>query len=254
MGLLRWLLKELFYTPERVGKIGEDKIAKDLGVLDLFGYRGCCLQNLYIPMSDGNTSEIDVLYLTQKGLFVIESKNYSGFIFGSENQQQWTSTLYAGKTWYGKKQVNKYKFYNPIWQNNSHIKALQEYLGYVHAYSYIVFGDNCELKDVSYNASNVCVCNKSNLKRSIKRMWNQMDVVYDFNVLEELYARLLPLTNVSDEMKQRHIYKINEAATSTICPKCGGQLVLRTAKQGAYKGNSFYGCSNYPRCKYIRNL
>ncbi len=86
MGLLRWLLKELFYTPERVGKIGEGKIAKDLGVLDLFGYKGYCLQNLYIPRSDGNTSEIDVLYLTQKGLFVIESKNYSGFIFGSENQ------------------------------------------------------------------------------------------------------------------------------------------------------------------------
>ena len=51
-----------------------------------------------------------------------------------------------------KKQVNKYKFYNPIWQNNSYIKALQEYLGYVHAYSFIVFGDNCELKDGSYNA------------------------------------------------------------------------------------------------------
>ena len=64
----------MFYTPERVGKIGEDKIAKDLGVLDLFGYKGYCLQNLYIPMSDGNTSEIDVLYLTQKGLFVIEIK------------------------------------------------------------------------------------------------------------------------------------------------------------------------------------
>ena len=81
MGLLRWLLKELVFTPERVGQIGEGKIAKDLGVLDLFGYKGYCLQNLYIPRSDGNTSEIDILYLTQKGLFVIESKKLLGIYF-----------------------------------------------------------------------------------------------------------------------------------------------------------------------------
>lgn len=43
MGLLRWLLKELVFTPERVGQIGEGRIAKDLGALDLFGYKGYCL-------------------------------------------------------------------------------------------------------------------------------------------------------------------------------------------------------------------
>ena len=36
-----------------------------------------------------------------------------------------------------------------------------------------------------------------------------------------------------------------------ICRKCGGKLVLRTAKYGKYKGNKFYGCSNFPKCKNI---
>jgi ssDNA-binding Zn-finger/Zn-ribbon topoisomerase 1 len=36
------------------------------------------------------------------------------------------------------------------------------------------------------------------------------------------------------------------------CPKCNGELILRTAKRGENKGNSFYGCSNYPKCKYIQ--
>ena len=39
-----------------------------------------------------------------------------------------------------------------------------------------------------------------------------------------------------------------------ICPKCGGALVLRTAKKGANAGSQFYGCSNYPNCKYTKNL
>ena len=39
-----------------------------------------------------------------------------------------------------------------------------------------------------------------------------------------------------------------------ICPRCGNKLVLRTAKKGQNIGNQFYGCSGYPKCKYIKNL
>ena len=40
------------------------------------------LTNLYIPKEDGSTTEIDLLMITKSGLFVVESKNYSGWIFG----------------------------------------------------------------------------------------------------------------------------------------------------------------------------
>ena len=38
---------------------------------------------------------------------------------------------------------------------------------------------------------------------------------------------------------------------SRICPRCGKPLVLRTAKKGEYAGNRFYGCSGYPKCRFI---
>ena len=39
-----------------------------------------------------------------------------------------------------------------------------------------------------------------------------------------------------------------------ICPRCGSKLVLRTAKKGDNAGNQFYGCSTFPKCRYIKNL
>ena len=39
-----------------------------------------------------------------------------------------------------------------------------------------------------------------------------------------------------------------------ICPVCGGELVLRTARRGANTGKQFYGCSSFPRCRYILNI
>lgn len=39
-----------------------------------------------------------------------------------------------------------------------------------------------------------------------------------------------------------------------LCPRCGVPLVRRTASRGPYAGTEFYGCSNYPRCRYIKNI
>jgi hypothetical protein len=35
------------------------------------------------------------------------------------------------------------------------------------------------------------------------------------------------------------------------CPKCEDEMVLRTSR---LKGNQFWGCSNYPRCRFILNI
>jgi restriction system protein len=42
--------------------------------------------------------------------------------------------------------------------------------------------------------------------------------------------------------------------TKPACPKCGAEMVLRTAKRGAHAGNSFWGCPNYPKCTGIRQM
>ena len=71
-------------------KVGEAYTARELKLLNLLGRKGKVLRNVYIPKDNNETSEIDVLFITQKGIFVIESKNYSGWIFGSEKQYKWT--------------------------------------------------------------------------------------------------------------------------------------------------------------------
>ena len=236
------------------GRAGERKIANKLGVLDFFGYDGKCLRNLYIPRYDGSTSEIDVVYITTKGLFVIESKNYAGYIFGDDRSKNWTSTLYAGKTWYGAKKVDKNHFYNPVKQNYAHMKALSNYMGDIKAFSIIVFGDQSELKNITITSPGIYVCNARNMKRVIKGIWNSEPEIYTEAQVQSIYNKLLPLTDADRETKIRHIQNIGQAGGSDVCPWCGGKLVIRTAHKGKYEGNSFYGCSNYPKCKYVRNI
>ena len=238
-------------SPEKKGERGEANIVKDLWKFRYDIYGGYCLRNVYVPYK-GKTTEIDVVYITPKGIFVIESKNLSGYIFGSENQPQWTTTLYAGAN--SLKSSYKYKFYNPIWQNTTHIKALQEYLGEIRVYSFVVFGSNCELKSINYNPENVCICREDSFKNIIKQKLGNLETVYDKETMDLFYERLLPLTGVNTEIREQHINSIKEITNGYICPRCGGKLVLRTAKNGKNAGNKFYGCSNYPSCRYTRNI
>lgn len=180
-------------TLNAIGRRGEKEIEKDLHSINFWGYQGYCLKNVYIPRDDGSTSEIDLLYITCKGFFVIESKNFSGYIFGSEQNKEWTSTLYAGKTWYGKNKVDKYQFYNPVWQNNTHITALKRYLGDITAISINVFGGNCELKNVNINKENVYICYEKKLKKLIKRIWDNTPSLYSNEEIKNYYNKLFSM-------------------------------------------------------------
>ncbi len=73
------------------------------------------LTNVYLPKGNGETTEVDLIYIHETGIYVLESKNYSGWIFGDEKSKYWMQTLQNG---------HKEKFYNPIFQNNTHIKYL----------------------------------------------------------------------------------------------------------------------------------
>lgn len=77
------------------------------------------LANVYLPKEDGSTTEVDVVMLSEAGVFVFESKNYSWWIFGDEKSKMWTQVL---------NKHTKNKLYNPIWQNRGHISAMQKAL------------------------------------------------------------------------------------------------------------------------------
>lgn len=81
------LIDKFIITNEVVGKIGEMKIENELNLVKLLGRKGKTLRNIYVPTEDEGTSEMDAAFITQEGIFVFESKNYSGWIFENEKNQ-----------------------------------------------------------------------------------------------------------------------------------------------------------------------
>lgn len=88
------------------------------------------LHNVTLNTPDG-TTQIDHVFLSPYGIFVLETKNMSGWIFGSEKQAQWTQKFCK----------RSFKFQNPLRQNYKHLKALEATLGVSpeHLYSVITF-------------------------------------------------------------------------------------------------------------------
>ena len=171
--------------------------------LNSFQSIGCkCLFNVYVPRNNGKTSEVDVILFHPKGLFVIESKNYSGWIFGNESHKQWTQTLPIG---YG--ESHKERFYNPIMQNATHIRAIRKHIDdTIPIYSVIAFSNNCTLKDVTVK-SNVIVTYYSNLAKEIKYKLSTINN-YSMNteLLNETYNKLSKYANVDEITKYKHIH------------------------------------------------
>ena len=256
MGFRKSIYKSLFVTPEKIGRKGENNIASQLRLIDLFGREGKILQNIYVPNEDGTTTEIDLLYITRKGIFVIESKNYSGYIFADESKTNWTSTLYAGRNFLGTPHVEAHKFYNPIWQNDKHIRALKRYLNAnIQFFSIIVFSNRCEFKSFNVLTSNAHICQLDFLPKVIKKLWQSYPYMLSDLEVDELYRRLLILTRITSEEKEVHVSQLkNKFSSTTICPLCKGKLVRRTAKTGKNAGHDFLGCSNYPSCRYTKNI
>lgn len=257
------------------------------------------LFNVYIPKKDGETSEIDVLMLSPRGIFVFESKNYSGWIFGSETQRNWYQTLPRGRG-----RSRKESFYNPIMQNRSHIKHLKAFIGERFPMrSIIVFSERCTLKSITLNSDDIKVIKRNEVSGTVNGIYNgTTEVALSAEEIDVLYEKLYPLTQVSDSVKSQHIENINNkhmentadiapdteviseidedltndfdtvgteerdaesAGTDTDdtssaeplkCPRCGGELILRTASRGANAGRQFYGCSNFPKCRYVQSL
>ena len=202
--------------------------------------------NVLVPRTGKatNESELDVLMLHEKGIYIFESKNYSGWIFGSADQRQWTMSLNA-KT--------KERFYNPIMQNRGHVKALAAHLGLPESafMSFIVFSERCELKKVPLDGEDFHVCHRHHLVRDMKHDLERRDVIFDGATFEEIKRKLDALAAGSTrEALDEHIEEAKAVADGKVCPYCGATLVERHRKSD---GGMFIGCSAYPKCRYTRS-
>ena len=217
------------------GTLGEKRVSLMLKSLHKDKYK--VINNLLIT-NNGNTTQIDHIVISIYGIFVIETKTYKGQIYGGENSEYWTQNIYG----------NKYQFRNPIHQNYGHIKAIKNILSEYPSIPYI---------------SIIAFSQEANLNTSSSTpviFWNQIRPViaqFENRIMTErqveLITNLLLASNIdSRETRKEHVKSVksnirkrNETINSGICPRCGGHLVKRQGKYGW-----FYGCSNYPKCKY----
>lgn len=193
-----------FSIMRNTGRYGEYLTYKYLKQFETNGAK--FLFNIYVPKENGETTEIDVLMICKKGLFVFESKNYSGWIFGSENQKNWCQTLPTGRG-----RSHKEYFYNPIMQNGSHIKHLKAFLGkQVPMRSIIVFSDRCTLKNVQIRSNDISVINRYNVASVVSVICNQApnDSLTD-NDITEIYNKLYPYTQIDEFAKMQHVANIH---------------------------------------------
>ena len=182
------------------GIVGESIIQLLLNSPQL-GYRKI-LKNIYVPYGN-KTTEIDVVMIHETGIYVIESKNYSGWIFGNEKQQQWTQMLNS---------YTKKRFYNPVWQNRTHIRALSDYASIEQSKikSYIVFSDRCELKAVPPNTDKCIITKIDSFFNVICNDINNRKKIFTVEEVNQIEEKLKPITNVSQEVKNKHIQDIEK--------------------------------------------
>jgi len=221
------------------GAIGENTTSSILYFLDKSKYK--VINNIVLEVA-GKTTQIDHIVVSDFGVFVIETKNYKGWILGGENSEYWTQVLFKRKE----------KFYNPIRQNLGHIRALKSCLNEYHNLKYIsiiVFSSKADIK-VNTNTE---VVYSHQLIKTIERYT-------DVNLMEtekEAISQRITASNLKDIYDKRsHIRSIKQRVQSredsikeNKCPQCGGDLVKRNSKFGY-----FLGCNSYPRCKFTLNI
>lgn len=227
--LIRWL------SPSR-GKKGENSVARILKKLPKQEYH--VINDVVLPTPYGS-SQIDHIVVSPFGIFVIETKNYSGWIYGSEHGEYWTKNVYG----------NKYDFYNPILQNTGHITALRKNLKDYRSlpiFSIVAFSRQARL-DVSVHDAIVIYWDQ--ILRVIRQFG---EVKLSAEQVDTIYDEILAINQASATIRKNHVQSIRsakerklEAVSSGHCPRCGGKLVVRSGRYG-----DFYGCTNYPTCRF----
>jgi len=232
------IVAAILNTPLVKGKMGEGAIKRRLKKLPADTYKIC--NDIMIKNSKGGTSQIDHIVISKYGLFVVETKNYQGWITGGERSEKWTQTIYKKKS----------QFFNPLRQNYGHIRALMELLDLPQDkfIPIIAFSDKAELK---VNVTSHVVYYSD----VIKVIQNYKNIILTDNQVDNIYETLTKNNIVEAEQRRDHTQSIkqniqmkNQQISNGICPKCGGNLVLRNGKYG-----KFYGCSNYPKCRFVKS-
>jgi predicted RNA-binding Zn-ribbon protein involved in translation (DUF1610 family) len=201
------------------------------------------IKNVTLPTEDG-TTQIDHIIVSRYGVFVVETKNMKGWIFGNPDQKTWTQKIYKHST----------NFQNPLHQNYKHLKSLESLLGLndQQVHSLVVFVGDSTFKtempeNVTYGWGYVRYIKS---KKQLVLSEAEVDVI-----LNKIGAGMLTPSFKTNREHVKHVkHIVSEKKKETTCPKCGSPMVLRETKSGQNAGKQFWGCSKFPQCRGIVNV
>ncbi len=178
-------------SPTWKGRSGERFISNRLHELNPAYYK--ILDDIMLPSNGkSRTTQIDHIVVSNYGIFCIETKAFQGWVFGNANQKYWRQVIYK----------HKQRFYNPLWQNFAHIKAIESLIGSrlkKPIVSLIIFSDADKL--------NISGTDSVGYRRKIiKKIINYDEVIYSDIERDEIYDLLLN-SNITDD-KLRDLHKL----------------------------------------------
>jgi len=194
--------------------------------------------NLILPAKNG-TTQIDHLVISPYGLFIVETKNKKGWIFGSGDQSNWTQVIFQ----------KKYAFQNPLRQTFRQKKVLIELLEINESeiFTVVYFNGHCTFKTpMPYNVLNSGLANY--IKSFNEIILSQKEVDRINNLLSQIISE-------SKLTAKDHIKSLqNRHSSNTVCPNCGSDLAVRTSKYKHPSEAQFLGCNAFPKCRFTKNL
>lgn len=204
------------------------------------------LHDVLIDGADGYTSQIDLVLIGNRGVYVIEMKMFDDAkIYGDTKNSKWNYYKHG----------KKYEIYSPLKQNKKHIEYLKGFLkefGDVPCFSIIVMVCD-DFKVSGEKDGNTIVCNSlPAMERAIYQIAEDKPEVFDDIRKREIFDYIKANQYIGKEARSVHkqnviAYKENleEMKNQKNCPYCKTELVLRKGKNG-----EFYGCKNFPKCRY----
>ena len=234
------------------------------------------LHDLYLEFGD-QSAQIDYLIICRKCNYVIECKNLYGNI--EIDSQGNFSRVYN----YGR-QYKKEGFYSPVTQNERHIALIKQIIkdrGLLQKV-FVSNGEDSIWKSVIVLANPKTYLNNKYAKKEIKQKVIRADQLVNFIKTTEAASKEMSLSDSQmkdaaerwlERCKPNPVdyterFKPKEPITeepnnasedntepsgsaAPICKRCGVPMVKRVAKKGKNAGSEFWGCPNYPHCRYI---
>ncbi|PFV91604.1 hypothetical protein COL21_21545 [Bacillus thuringiensis] len=179
------------HVPKWKGKAGEKLVKRILSKLDPKSY--FVLHNVTVYMEYGDTTQIDHIVIAETGVFVVETKNYEGWIYGSEKATRWTQGIFRKKS----------SFQNPFRQNYKHIKAIEWVMEQqLPCISIAAFHPKCSLKRVNVHSKKKHVLYYNDLQKCIE---SYTDVQLTNDEVQHIYQTILRANITDKDIKKKHV-------------------------------------------------